>query len=124
MQLTNILTLAVLALGITAHPSVEGRTSKPNCKGGQVYNSHHHQCVCPPKQSWDHGKNKCSYPPLSTPSCPKDENPWCSKSEKEYCKYDKKHDWCQNDGYGSVWCSKDKDAPQKCKDKYNPPSKP
>lgn len=36
---------------------------------------------------------------------------------------DQKNDFCQNNGYNSVWCSKDKDVPNKCKEKY-PDTKP
>jgi hypothetical protein len=85
MQLTYILTVALLALGVSASPSGTTKDPKP-CYGGQVYNDGQKKCECPPKQSWG-DKNKCCYEPMQPPKCPSLQKPWCSKSKTEYCEY-------------------------------------
>ncbi|KAG4437045.1 hypothetical protein IFR05_007459 [Cadophora sp. M221] len=110
MQLTNLLTVALLALGATAIPApepapVEGRTlGLILCiKSGGKYNL------------WTH---KCEYPSYPPPSCYQPEHGWCSKSKYEYTSYNKAHDWCKKDGYNKVWCSDDGHAAENCKKQY------
>jgi hypothetical protein len=140
MQLTHILTVALLALGVSTTPSGTIKDPKP-CYGGQVYNDAHKKCECPPKQSWG-DKNKCSYPPIEPPQCPSPQKPWCSKSKTEYCEYgkssptspisfkhrtdshpDKGNDYCQDNGQNSVWCCDEKNK-DKCMGDHYPPTPP
>ncbi|KAH6716851.1 hypothetical protein BKA61DRAFT_572924 [Leptodontidium sp. MPI-SDFR-AT-0119] len=95
----------------------------PSCPHPQKYNEHSKKCEryppqCPHKRKWDEEKKKCDYPPWNPPQCYNHENAYCSKSEHEYAKYDKKQDWCKDNSYNKVWCSKDHEASRKCKEKY------
>ena len=82
MQLPYILTVALLALGAVAAPSLEERTwNKNSCKDGQKWNDYKKSCECPPKQQYI--SHKCRYPPIPEPHCP-----W---GQKSYCS--NKNDW-------------------------------
>ncbi|KAE9371924.1 hypothetical protein N431DRAFT_468076 [Stipitochalara longipes BDJ] len=120
MQLTSVITFAVLVLGVTSHPSLNVfvRNDKPSCSGGQVYNCAHNTCVCPPDQYYDTDKSKCCYQPMPPPDFPAGQEPWCSQDKDHSCKYDKNNDYCQNTGWGSTWCQAPPDYPPKtCSDK-------
>ncbi|KAH7411507.1 hypothetical protein BKA64DRAFT_639142 [Cadophora sp. MPI-SDFR-AT-0126] len=131
MQLTHILTVALLAVGATAMPApapeaaLEGRTlGLLKClKSGGKYDWLKHTCTypqpeCPYGKKWDDYKKKCDYPPYDPPKCYEPEHGWCSKSKYEYTSYNKDHVWCKKDGWNKVWCSNDHDAPEKCKQQY------
>ncbi|CZR64714.1 uncharacterized protein PAC_14613 [Phialocephala subalpina] len=119
MQLTSILTIALLALGVVAHPSAESRNA-PSCPGEKVYNDAHKQCECTPDKSWDNDKQKCCHKPMPQPQCPQGQNPHCSKDKDKWCPYDQKNDYCEDNGYNSAWCCEKGKEPDKMKEKYPP----
>jgi hypothetical protein len=43
-----------------------------------------------------------------------------SKPTDSACPADQNNDYCQNNGWGSTWCSPDQDAPSKCGSMYPP----
>lgn len=89
MQLTSVLTLTLLALGVVAYPSIESRNSAPSCPGEQVYNDAQKKCECTPDKSWDNDKKKCCHQPMPQPQCPQGQSPYCSKDKDKWCSYGK-----------------------------------
>ena len=92
MQLTNILTVALLALGATAMPAPEPEAALEGRTLGLL--KFKHKCnypepECPYGKKWDDYKKKCEYPPYDPPKCYQPEHGWCSKSKNEYTTYSK-----------------------------------
>ncbi|KAH7355444.1 hypothetical protein BKA65DRAFT_498428 [Rhexocercosporidium sp. MPI-PUGE-AT-0058] len=138
MQLTNILTVAILAFGASAmlaaepNAAVEARTlGYIECtKEAGKWDWFKFKCEypqpeyptyppsCSKGKKWYEDKKNCDYPPWDPPTCYKPEHGWCSKSKNEYTTYNKGHDWCKKSGWNKVWCSDDHDAPEECKEHY------
>lgn len=95
MQITNLFTLAILAVaGVSAMPAAGGYgggNSKPKTPAcllsGMVYNGAGKECQCPPGQLKKPNKGKCGYKAFPYPQCGYEEKPYCAKSKSEYCGY-------------------------------------
>lgn len=78
----------------------------PKCDWPRKWSPGKKRCECPPNKIYKHGK--CVWKPMRREGCKHPEVCFCSKSPKEITKYDEDHEYCQDDGYNTVFCCVDK----------------